>query len=144
MAEYDQAIGNLFDTGQTSLANYRQYLQGRLGAYEAFSNEYKTIWSKLRELDRVEADAAKEVADAEKRKQDEAKKAAEEQTKLAGEQLDALRQLLDLLTGFASADAGNLAQPGNIIGSGATGSLDATQLSGLIADLLRFYQDGMS
>jgi len=145
MAEFDQAIGNLFDTGQTSLDNYRQYLQGRLGAYETFSNEYKTIWSKLRELDRIETDAAKEAADAEKRKQEEAKKAAEEQTKLAEKQLAALQQLLDLLTGFASADAGNLAGPsGNIIGSGATGSLNAGQLGGLIADLLRFYQDGVA
>lgn len=145
MAEFDQAIGNLFDTGQTSLTNYRQYLQSRLGAYETFSNEYKTIWSKLRELDRIEADAAKEAAEAEKRKQEEAKKAAEEQTKLQEKQLAALRELLDLLTGFASADAGNLAGPsGNIIGSGASGSLNAGQLGGLIADLLRFYQEGVS
>ena len=144
MLKLDREIGNLFDTEQTSLANYRQYLQGRLGAYATFSDEYKTIWSKLRELDRIEADAAKEAAEAENRKQEEAKKAVEEQTKLAEKQLAALRDLLDLLTGFASADAGNLAQPANIIGSGATGSLNAGQLGGLIADLLRFYQDGVA
>jgi hypothetical protein len=140
---WENANRNLFDTGQLSLSAYRDFLRGQLGLYEMYSDDYKRIWSGLRELDRMEQDAKDKAAEAEKKRAEEAKKAAEDAARAQEKQLDALRQLVSILNQFMTMQYGNL-EGTDITGAGAAATMTSDQLGGVLAGLISTYVDGVS
>lgn len=142
---FDKAYKNLYDTGQASLADYRAYLQRRLGDYATYSDEYRTIWNGLHDLDRQELAAKKDLEDAEKKRQEEAKKAAEDAQKAAEKQIELLSQLLNSITDFLTAAYGNL--EGTSVGGNVSApqpGMDLPSIGGALAVALNAYYRSVS
>lgn len=47
----DQIMAAMFEMGAISLEQYRDYLNGRIGAYEQYSQQYMAIWRQLQMLE---------------------------------------------------------------------------------------------
>jgi hypothetical protein len=91
MAEWDAAIAKAFEYQELSLAEYRDYLTGRLAAYDRYSQEYYQIWQQIQKLNEDERRAAEQAAKEEEDRQRELKKLAEERAKREQE-LNAIRE----------------------------------------------------
>ena len=80
MADWDAVVANLVELGEWDAAQYRAYLQDRLGQYVKYSDDYMRVAGELRALDEADAAKAKQaIEDAAKAKADQI---AQEQAKV--------------------------------------------------------------
>lgn len=66
MAEWDTIIGRLYELGEWDVAQYREHLESRLGAYAKYSDDYMRVWNELQQLNQASADAQREELEAER------------------------------------------------------------------------------
>lgn len=133
---WEEAMARAYAYGEITRDQYRTFLAERLAGEKKYTDAYDEYMRGIMALD-------KEAAAERKRLDDEAaaaaKKAAEDAKKQADDQLAALRQIADILSGFASTQYGNLE---NVTGGGALSMLDRQSLGGVIASLLREFTEG--
>ena len=86
MAEWDAAVQKAYEYGEITLDEYRKYLDGRMNAYDRYSDEYFARWQQIQKLDKEEADAKKKADDEQKKRDDDEAKRAEELKKRQEEQ----------------------------------------------------------
>lgn len=60
---WDKITKAMFEQNAISLADYRNYLNARIGAYVAYTDEYNTLWNEIDGLNKDEADTEKKAND---------------------------------------------------------------------------------
>lgn len=60
---WDKITKAMFDQNAISLADYRNYLNARIGAYVQYTDEYNTLWNEIDGLNKDEADTQKKAND---------------------------------------------------------------------------------